>query len=105
MENKFGVRVFVAVFSVIVLIAVCIMLLSNPATAGIMLGRIYSLLTDKIGWLFSIFGLACFIFLVWLSVSKYGKIRLGKPGEKPQFSRFSWVAMLFCTGMGSTLIY
>lgn len=105
MENKSGVRVFVAVFSVIVLIAVCIMLLSNPVTAGIMLGRIYSLLTDKIGWLFSIFGLACFIFLVWLSVSKYGKIRLGKPGEKPQFSRFSWVAMLFCTGMGSTLVY
>ena len=104
-ENKAGIRLGVTIFSVAVLIVVCIVLLSDPAAAGIILARIYSLLTDRLGWLFMVFGFFCFVFLVWLAFSKYGKIRLGKPDEKPQFKRFSWIAMLFCTGQGSTLIY
>ena len=109
MENttnkNHGIRLGVTIFSVAVLIVVCVALLSDPAAAGIMLARIYSLLTDKMGWTFLVFGFCCFFFLLWLAFSKYGKIRLGKPGEKPQFSRFAWIAMLFCTGQGSTLIY
>lgn len=103
--GKTGVRYFVAAFSIFVLILVCVLLLINPASAGVLLARIYSLLTGQMGWAFSFFGLGCFLFLIWLSLSKYGKIRLGKPGEKPEFSRFAWIAMLFCTGQGSTLIY
>ena len=31
---------------------------------------------------------------------KVGSLRMGAPGEKPEFSRFSWFAMLFGAGIG-----
>ncbi|WP_050899364.1 BCCT family transporter [Oceanimonas sp. GK1] len=44
-------------------------------------------------------------FLLYLMVSRYGHIRLGKDNEKPEFSYLSWVAMLFSGGMGIGLIF
>ncbi|MBE3175375.1 BCCT family transporter [Enterobacter cloacae complex sp. P29RS] len=44
-------------------------------------------------------------FLIYLMVSRYGHIRLGKDNEKPEFSYTSWVAMLFSGGMGIGLIF
>ena len=34
-----------------------------------------------------------------------GQITLGKPDEKPEYSRISWFAMLFSTGMGIGLVF
>jgi choline/carnitine/betaine transport len=44
-------------------------------------------------------------FLLYLMISRYGHIRLGKDDEKPEFSYLSWVAMLFSGGMGIGLIF
>lgn len=40
-----------------------------------------------------------------LAVSPLGRIRLGQPGDTPEFSRLTWVAMLFAAGMGAGLLY
>ena len=40
-----------------------------------------------------------------IALSPYGKIRLGKATEQPEFGLFSWLAMLFAAGMGSGLIF
>ncbi|MFG6657128.1 BCCT family transporter [Scandinavium sp. M-37] len=48
---------------------------------------------------------AVLFFLLYLMVSRYGHIRLGKDDEKPEFSNTSWVAMLFSGGMGIGLIF
>lgn len=45
------------------------------------------------------------IFLLYLCISRFGHIRLGKDDEKPEFSYFSWIAMLFSGGMGIGLIF
>ncbi len=37
-------------------------------------------------------------------VPSIGKLTLGKPGEKPEFSNFSWFAMMFSAGMGIGLM-
>ncbi|CAE6904795.1 BCCT family transporter [Vibrio sp. B1FLJ16] len=44
-------------------------------------------------------------FLLYLMISRYGHIRLGKDDEKPEFSYLSWIAMLFSGGMGIGLIF
>jgi len=57
------------------------------------------------GW---IYHLAAFFFLVFcliLAFGKYGKIRLGKDDEKPQYSYFGWFSMLFAAGMGIGLVF
>ncbi len=44
-------------------------------------------------------------FVVWLLLSRYGSIRLGKDDERPEFSYFAWFAMLFSAGMGIGLVF
>ena len=57
------------------------------------------------GWLY-ILSVAAFIgFCLWISMSKYGKVKLGKDDEKPEFSTFSWYAMLFCGSTGIGLVF
>jgi len=48
---------------------------------------------------------ACLILVIWLMVSRFGAIKLGRPDEKPEFSYVSWFAMLFAAGMGIGLIF
>ena len=44
------------------------------------------------------------MFLIWLTASPFGKVRLGGDAEQPDFSTFSWVGMLFCAGTGASLL-
>ena len=44
------------------------------------------------------------VFLIWLVFSRYGKVVLGKSDEKPEYDDFSWMAMMFCTGIASGLM-
>jgi BCCT family betaine/carnitine transporter len=45
------------------------------------------------------------IFCLGLIVSPYGKIRLGGDTAKADYSRMSWIAMLFAAGMGIGLMF
>lgn len=44
-------------------------------------------------------------FLLLLSVSNLGNIKLGTNDEEPEFSFLSWLAMLFAAGMGVGLMF
>ncbi len=46
--------------------------------------------------------IAALLFLVF---SKYGKIRLGGPDAKPEFSTFSWLSCLFMAGCGIGIVF
>lgn len=37
--------------------------------------------------------------------SPIGKLKLGKPNDKPEFNTISWFAMLFSAGMGIGLVF
>jgi len=57
------------------------------------------------GWLF-ILAVAFFVaFTLFLAISRYGRIPLGKAGEKPEFSTVSWIALMFGGGMGVGLVF
>ena len=44
-------------------------------------------------------------FVLWLLSSRFGNIRLGKDDDSPEFTYFSWFAMLFGAGMGIGLVF
>ena len=37
--------------------------------------------------------------------SSIGKLKLGKPDDKPEFNTISWLTMLFSAGMGIGLVF
>ncbi|MFO7877325.1 MAG: BCCT family transporter [Desulfovermiculus sp.] len=60
---------------------------------------------ESFGWAYLIAALIFLVFNVWLALSKYGNLRLGKDNEKPQYSYFGWFSMLFAAGMGIGMIF
>jgi len=57
------------------------------------------------GWIY-ILGVNFFLaFALWLLFSKYGDIRIGGHDAQPEFTRWSWFAMLFSAGMGIGLVF
>ncbi|MEK5067454.1 BCCT family transporter [Sporosarcina sp. FSL K6-1508] len=60
---------------------------------------------SSFGWYYMLlmsFMLALSFFFI---VSPFGKIRLGKDTDRPQFSTVTWIAMLFSAGMGIGLVF
>ena len=61
--------------------------------------------TGNLGWMFNTVAIVVLIALVGMALSPYGKIPLGKDDEKPEFSTFSWTAMLFAAGLGVAVLF
>ena len=40
------------------------------------------------------------VFVVYMGVSRFGNLKLGKDHEKPVFNDMTWFSMLFCSGIG-----
>ncbi|TMN23325.1 glycine betaine uptake BCCT transporter [Lentibacillus cibarius] len=68
-------------------------------------GAVMGYISDKFGWYYLLIVTLFVLFCLYLVFSPYGKIRLGKPGEKPEFSYSSWLSMLFSAGMGIGLVF
>lgn len=78
---------------------------SNKSGLKSVTGDTLTWVTDTLGWLFVLSSAAFVLFAVMLALSKYGRIRLGPDDAKPEFSTFSWVSMMFATGMGIGLMF
>jgi choline/carnitine/betaine transport len=57
------------------------------------------------GWAFVLAASGFVVFALWLAVSKYGRIPLGRDDEGPEFRTSSWIAMMFSAGMGIGLMF
>ncbi|GAB3766838.1 choline/carnitine/betaine transport [Nocardioides ginsengisegetis] len=57
------------------------------------------------GWLFVTTSSAFVVFVLWLALSRFGNIKLGRDDEEPEFKTISWVSMMFSAGMGIGLMF
>ena len=56
------------------------------------------------GYYYLYLGLGCVLLLVILAISPLGKRRLGKKEERPEFSNWAWISMLYSAGMGAGIL-
>ncbi|WP_150254248.1 BCCT family transporter [Nocardiopsis deserti] len=61
--------------------------------------------TDNLGWMFNVVAIVVLVATMGIALSPYGRIPLGKDGERPEFSTFSWTAMLFAAGLGVAVLF
>lgn len=90
---------------VIVTAFIGVLLALFPTGGKAAVDTIFGILTHNFKWLFLLFGLFCVIFLVWLGMSRWGQIKLGGPDDEPEFSTYTWAAMIFCAGIGIAIVY
>lgn len=57
------------------------------------------------GWYYMLLMTFMLVLSVFFILSPYGKIRLGKDTDRPQFSTITWISMLFSAGMGIGLVF
>ncbi|GGB48554.1 BCCT family transporter [Virgibacillus dakarensis] len=68
-------------------------------------GNIKAFVATSFGWYYMLLMSAMIILSIIIAISPYGKIRLGKDKERPDFSTPTWIAMLFSAGMGIGLVF
>ncbi|MBE8126753.1 BCCT family transporter [Photobacterium damselae subsp. piscicida] len=87
------------------LISTVVPLLLFPKEGAEWIAIAKSFMTDKLGFLYLGLGVAAFFFMIYIVFSDIGQIKLGDPDEAPEFKTASWAAMLFCGGIGASILY
>ncbi|WP_085992519.1 glycine betaine uptake BCCT transporter [Oceanobacillus senegalensis] len=67
--------------------------------------KIQGFIVDQFGWFYLISATGFLVFSIYLIFSRYGKIKLGRPDDEPEFTYVTWFAMLFSAGMGIGLVF
>ncbi|WP_251550478.1 glycine betaine uptake BCCT transporter [Neobacillus muris] len=91
--------------SVAILLACVVFGVSAPKSFEEATGHLQAFLTTSFGWYYLILVTIIVVFCIFLIFSPVGAIKLGKPDEKPEYSKASWFAMLFSAGMGIGLVF
>lgn len=96
---------FVITITLLLLVSLVAITLLAPTQVESLLNHTKQMIFADFSW-FYILAFSIFIaFLLILSVSSVGNIKLGTNEEDPEFSFLSWMAMLFAAGMGVGLMF
>ncbi len=95
---------YVYFITVILIIVIVVTVAIWPDVFAGWIGAIYNVVIKKFGWLYVFMNLCCFALFFYIIFGRYGNIKLGNDEEKPRFSTFSWAAMIFASGAGSSVI-
>lgn len=95
-----------AVFWVSVVLIVVVMAVSAvfPTQMGEIAQHGLNWVTEKTGWTMLVIPLGIMALLIFLAVTKYGRIKLGPDDSEPDYPTYAWVAMLMGAVMGIGLI-
>jgi len=91
--------------SSIIIIGLIVFAVIYSATATDALAKLNGAITDGVGWWYVLATTGFVVFAIYCGASRIGTIRLGEDDERPEFSFFAWLAMLFSAGMGIGLVF
>jgi len=91
--------------AIIVLSLVFATVLWNPADVEWAFNWLKDAIGMRFGWLYVLSLTGFLVFSIWLAFGRFGKVKLSKDHEKPEFGRLTWFSMLFSAGMGIGLIF
>ncbi|PTN08737.1 BCCT family transporter [Mangrovibacterium marinum] len=86
-------------------IAFIVLTLTFHSGAEDFFGKVLRGIGENFGWLYILAANFFVVVMVFLATSKYGGIKIGGPDSVPEFSTFSWYAMLISAGMGIGLMF
>ena len=86
------------------LLVITALILQHSESSTLFLNELYIFITTQVGVIYIFIAIFTIGFLLWLSLTSYGSIVLGA-SKKPYYSAPKWAALLFCSGIGGSLIY
>ena len=96
-----GFNKTVTVGSKVLVVILVVWAAAFPREAGAVLSGIRDWSFSTFGfWYHYIAAFCLYLTLLLAIIPRTGKVILGKEGDKPEFSTFSWIAMMFGAGIG-----
>ena len=106
-KSIFGLDVNGPVFftsSIFIIISIALTLIFKEQ-AETFFADLQDAVAENADWFFILAINIFFVFLLYLALGRFGKLRIGGQNAKPEFKTLSWFAMLFSAGMGIGLLF
>ncbi len=91
--------------ALVIILAAAGTAIAFPDGTGEVLGNIQADIVSSFGWYYVLLVAGFVLFAIFMGLSRFGDITLGKDGEEPEFSLPAWFSMLFAAGMGIGLVF
>ncbi|MBB5172356.1 glycine betaine transporter [Texcoconibacillus texcoconensis] len=91
--------------SVVILAFLVVIGVIAPDTVEQITTDMQAFISTSFGWYYLILVTIITIVCLLLLISPVGRIRLGGQDDRPEFSRPTWISMLFSAGMGIGLVF
>ncbi|WP_252975660.1 BCCT family transporter [Janibacter melonis] len=75
-----------------------------PERSEEVLGSVVGWTSEWFGWFYILLATVILVFVVYVGL-RYGKVRLGRDDDRPEFSTFAWASMLFAAGIGTDVMF
>lgn len=95
----------VIINSLILMLVLILTTLFLPEQTNSVLAYLKQGIFTHFSWFYILICSVFLFFLLFLSISQLGDIKLGSDEEQPEFRFTSWLAMLFAAGMGVGLMF
>ena len=87
-----------------IIVFVCGSLALFPEVSERVLQSSYDVIAAELGLAYLLAGCGAMSLLAWLAFGRQGSVVLAADDTPPEFSTYSWTAMLFCAGIGAGLL-
>ena len=104
-RNRFGLDRAVFFITAVIVLAFIAWGVSSPESVSAVSSTAFSWAMENISWLLNAVMVLGLAVMVYLAFSRKGRVVLGRDDETPEFSRFSWVAMMFGAGLGVGIFF
>ena len=91
--------------ALVIIVAIVVFSVALPESTGNVISTVQNWIVSQLGWYYMLVVGLFVAFAIIVGFSKYGKIKLGKDDDQPEFGLMSWFAMLFAAGMGIGLVF
>ena len=91
--------------SATLIVGVCGAMALVPGQSSVLVAAVYDWIAGHLGLFYQWMTLGATVVLLIIAFGKCGQRRLGGEDAKTDYSNFSWMAMLFCAGIGAGLMY
>lgn len=104
-RERYRIDWMITLLPLLIIVGLCILFFFMPEQSNAVLSQIRFVLGDTFGIYYLIIGLGIFLLSIFVAVSKYGNIVLGKKDDKPKYSFFAWGSMMFTAGLAADILF
>ncbi|HYE82358.1 MAG TPA: BCCT family transporter [Clostridia bacterium] len=101
-RNTLDLKIFLP--SLIILFIFCIPFVKSESSSLDALNGLFDIIVNNFGWMYLWYPIILIGFGVYFMFSRYGKIVLGDPAEKSQFTFFEYASIIVAMALGSSIM-